>query len=481
MKLKLIMPRIEGPSIFSHRTIPEFMDNKIWLAPLSLPTIAALTPKDIEISILDENVEPVDFNENIDLVGISAFTSSAMRAYEIADNFRNRGVKVVLGGIHPSALPEEAISHADAVVIGEAENSWSELISDFRKERLRNFYKSSSRADFKKSVIPRWDLLKMDSYRAFLIQTTRGCPFNCSFCSVKSFLGEEYRFKPIENVVEEIKAMKNLKNNISLFFADDNFAANPKRTKELLLAFSDLKIKNWVAQISINTEDEILNLMADNGCSHVAIGLESLSQKTIDIMGKGRINKVEEYGKIVDRIHSYGMGVLATFITGHDSEDINIFDEIIQFVGNYNIEFPLVGLLTPFPGTTIAKQLHQENRIIDNDWRHYDCRYVCFKPNSISAEELNRRIKEVNQKLYSYESLYDRLSKSWNRGIFCRKTNIIEYVFNKYRLKFSLFAFKLKDVKRAWFILRSLWHISNPKFYSIFISLNIHDIVYNKI
>jgi len=480
MKLKLIFPKAERTSLLDHRTIAEFIENKIWLAPLSLATVAALTPKEIEVSILDENLEQIDFNENIDLVGISAFTSSVTRAYEIADNFRNKGVKVVLGGIHPSALPDEAICHADAVVIGEAENVWNEVINDFKKGQPKQFYKSPFRADLKRLVTPKWDLLKLDSYRSFTIQTTRGCPFNCSFCSVKAFFGEGYRFKPIENVVKEIKALQSLKHKVTLFFADDNFAADSKRTRELLIALSELKIRNWVAQVSINIEDGVLKLMADNGCSHVIIGLESLLQETVDLMNKGMVNKVKAYSEIIDKIHFYGMGVLASFIVGHDSEGIEIFEKINKFVYNSNIEFPLITSLTPFPGTVIARQLLKENRITDNDWRHYDCSQVCFKPRLTSAEELCHRTAETNKKLYAYNNLYNRLSRSWRKGIFVKETNIIGYLFNKNRLKFSLYALRFKDIKRAWFIFKSLWHISNPKFYTIFLSLNIHDIFYNK-
>ncbi|MFC1658032.1 B12-binding domain-containing radical SAM protein [Candidatus Omnitrophota bacterium] len=480
MKLQLILPRTVRLSILDHRSIAEFMEDRAWLAPLPLATIAALTPEGVEISIVDENIEQIDFNANVDLVGISVFTSSAVRAYEIADKFRKSGVKVVLGGIHPSALPEEAICHADAVVIGEAEGVWKEVISDFQKGKLRRFYKASFREDLKKPLIPRWDLIKLDSYRAFAIQTTRGCPFNCSFCSVKVFFGAEYRFKPIENVIEEIKALQRLKPRATLFFVDDNFAANPKRTQEFLAELSRLKIRNWVAQITINTEDRVLQSMAACGCSHVVVGLESLIQKTIDSMNKGAVNRVKTYSDVINKIHSYGMGVLASFIVGYDSEDKSIFDKIKKFVEDCNIEFPLVCSLTPFPGTAIAKQLLEENRIIDNDWRHYDCSLFCFKPKPESAAELSRMVIDTNKRFYAYGNLYNRLSKSWRKGIFTRTTSLGGYFFNRNRLKFSLYALRLKDIKRCWFMLKSLWHIPNPKFYTIFLSLNIHDILHKK-
>ncbi|MFA6358395.1 MAG: radical SAM protein [Candidatus Omnitrophota bacterium] len=479
MKLKLILPKSEKSFINDHRPIKEFMDSKVWFAPSSLPLIAALTPEGIEVSITDENVEPIDFNEKIDLVGISAFTSLAVRAYEIADNFKNKGVKVVLGGIHPSVLPEEAILHADAVVIGEAENVWAQLINDFLNGKLGRFYQSSTRADLKKLLIPRWDLLKLNSYRAFLIQTTRGCPFNCSFCSVKAFFGDEYRFKPIENVIQEIKALQDLGHKGNFFFVDDNFAANVKRTEELLLALKKLKINNWTTQISINTDERILKLMADCGCSHVVIGLESVSQKTVDSMNKGTVNRVEYYSKIIKKIHSYGIGVVASFIAGHDSDDINVFDEIKNFAYNNNIEFPLVSILTPYPGTDIAKQLRKDGRISCSDWRNYDSATVCFRPNSLSSEELGYCGNKINKEFYEYGNLYFRLSKSWGKGILTKKINLISYFFNKKRLKFSLSALRLRDKRRAWFILKSLWRIPSPKFYTIFLGLTLYDILYD--
>ncbi|MFA7283778.1 MAG: radical SAM protein [Candidatus Omnitrophota bacterium] len=479
MKLKLIIPKSERRFINDHRSIKELMDNKVWFAPISLPIIAALTPQGVDVSITDENIEPVDFNEKVDLVGISASTPLAMRAYEIAENFKNRGVKVVLGGIHPSVLPDEAIGHADAVVIGEAENVWGELINDFLSGRLKSFYKSSTKADLKKLIIPRWDLLKLDSYRAFLIQTTRGCPFNCSFCSVKAFFGDGYRFKPIENLIQEIKTLQKLGCKGNFFFVDDNFASDTKRTAELLSVFKQLGVKNWTAQISVNTDERVLKLMADCGCSHVVIGLESVSQKTVNSMNKGSVNRVEYYSRVINRVHFYGIGVVGSFIVGHDSDDKTVFGEINKFVYANNIEFPLVSILTPYPGTGIAKQFQQENRITCNNWRNYDNTTVCFVPRSLSGEDLYYYTNKINKEFYEYDNLYYRLSRSWKKGILVKKINIFGYFFNKKKLKLSLLALKLKNKKKSWFILKSLWLMPSPKFYSIFLGLTLYDAFYN--
>ena len=207
MKLELISPKNnaseDGRELWDGKFYSLLYGvNKYTTAFLAMPTIAALTPKDIEVSITDENIERIDFDKQVDLVGITCSTWLA-RAYEIADEFRRRGVTVVLGGIHPSMLPYEAIEHADAVVIGEAENVWRNLIEDFRENKLRQFYKSSELPELENLPIPRWDLLKNDRYFYHTIQTTRGCPYDCEFCTVKAMFGGKYRYKPVKDTIRE--------------------------------------------------------------------------------------------------------------------------------------------------------------------------------------------------------------------------------------------------------------------------------------
>ncbi|GAG81765.1 unnamed protein product, partial [marine sediment metagenome] len=258
MKLKLIVP----VSVEQRRWVRYFA-----LPPLNLLYVAALTPKDVEITLVDEHVDRIDFEEEVDLVGITSLTATAPRGYEIADEFRKRGVKVVLGGIHSSALPQEAIQHADSVVIGEAENLWPEVIEDFKKKRLKKFYQSSQKPSLENLPLPRRDLLQGKRYLTKnFIMTTRGCPFDCDFCSVTRFFGKRHRFRPVGDVIKEIES---LKGNFTVF-ADDNVIAHKKYAKELFKALIPCK-KRWFSQadLTMAQDEELLKLAVQSGCEGV--------------------------------------------------------------------------------------------------------------------------------------------------------------------------------------------------------------------
>ncbi len=266
MKLKLIVPvGVKQKSLARYFSIP----------PRNLLYVAAVTPKDAEIVLVDEHVGKIDFEEEIDLVGITALTATAPRAYEIGDEFKRRGVKVVLGGIHPSILPEEAIQHADAVVVGEAENLWPQLIEDFKRRELKRFYQSSQKPSLENLPFPRRDLLEGKRYLTKnFIQVTRGCPFDCDFCSVSKFFGKKHRFRPVGDVIKEIESLKGK----FTVFADDNIVAQAKHAKELFKALIPYK-KRWFSQaaLTMNDDDELLRLSAQSGFEGVYIGFESLS------------------------------------------------------------------------------------------------------------------------------------------------------------------------------------------------------------
>lgn len=262
MKLKLIFPKGQTHNFWDLKFSAKISGRKYAGIPLSLPTVAALTPKDIDIEIIDENVEPIDFNDRVDLVGISFFTAFANRAYEIADEFRKRGVAVVFGGIHASALPKEALQHADSVVVGEAEDVWGSLIQDFREGELKNIYTSQNYPDLKNSPIPRWDLVKVNNYTFNSVQSSRGCPFDCEFCSVKSFLGQECRFKQLSSVLKEIEHLHNLNYKKGIVFADDNILSDKRYTKDLVSSLIKIGIKNWWCQASINISQRLRTVLS---------------------------------------------------------------------------------------------------------------------------------------------------------------------------------------------------------------------------
>lgn len=419
MKLELISPK-SSPSEDGR----EFWDgkfralvygvNKYTTAFLALPTIAALTPEDVEVNITDENIEQINFDKNVDLVGVTCSTWLAPRAYEIADEFRQRGVSVVLGGIHPSMLSYEAIEHADAVVIGEAENVWRKLVEDFRENRLRTFYKSPVVPKLEHLPVPRWDLLKNRKYFYHTIQTTRGCPYDCEFCTVKAMFGGKYRYKPVKDTIKEMETLLDIEKKL-FFFVDDNFIGNRKHTKELLRELIPLKIV-YFTHVSLNLakDEELLSLLAESGCRKVVIGFESLVNANLKQMGKDKSYKVEQYAEDIMKIQSLGIEIQGSFMFGSDFDDETVFEKTVDFINHANLAAVTLSVLTPLPGTRLFRRFDKEGRLLYNDWRKYDGRQVCFQPKLMSPEALQNGYNWAMQQGHSYESIFKRLRGVWN-------------------------------------------------------------------
>jgi radical SAM superfamily enzyme YgiQ (UPF0313 family) len=373
---------------------------------LALTTLAALTGEGWKVSIIDENVDSIDFSDSPDLVAITVMTPLAKRGYEIADSFRRKGVPVVLGGIHPTMMKDEAKIHADAVVMGEAEETWPRVLSDFKRGNLQPFYESTDFCSLDKLIIPKRSLLNRKGYFfTNTIQTTRGCPFDCEFCSVTSFYGRTYRVRPVEDVISEIGQME----KSFLFFVDDNIAGNSSYAKELFRALIPLKIK-WFSQASLNIvkDRKLLNLAQRSGCKGLFIGFESLSQENLKAMGKSA-NRVSEYNDAIKMLHDHGIGIQGSFIFGTDYDDKSVFSDVLRFVEKTHIEAVLFSILTPFPGTRIYETLQRENRIIDTNWEKYDMNHVVFKPKKMTPEELQDGFNRTYRELYGHRSILKRL------------------------------------------------------------------------
>lgn len=409
--------------------------------PLSLLQVAALTPNHYKIELFDENVETErieerDLNE-VDLVGLSVMTPEAPRAYTLADGLRRKGKKVVLGGIHPTALPKEAIQHADAVVIGEAEGIWQKVLEDFERKTLKKFYKGERFPSLSKLPIPRRDLLKKELYTLpNTIQVSRGCPFNCSFCSVSRFFGNRYRFRPIPEVVAEIEEMikndnihpvRRFLSNIIwekfsqpvIVFVDDNISGNKRYARELFRALIQLRIY-WGGQASINIarpeNEELLKLAAESGCKLLFIGFESISLQGLKEAHK-RINKPQEYTQAIKLFHKYGIGVLGAFIFGFDSDDKSVFEETLRFTQEVKLDGAQFTILTPPPGTELMEKLEKENRTINKNWQCYDFTTSVFQPEKITQKELEAGRKWALQKFYSKRSILQRIPLDYRRLI----------------------------------------------------------------
>ncbi|MDD2751573.1 MAG: radical SAM protein [Candidatus Omnitrophica bacterium] len=486
MKIKLIAPKRKlewEQSFWDLKSLCKLIGREAGGAPLALPTLAALTPLDVDVVLTDENVEPINFEEKVDLVGITGMTCLIPRSYEIADEYRKRGVPVVIGGIHASMLSEEAIQHCDSVVVGEAEEIWEQVVRDGQKKNLQKFYRSSRFPDLTNSPIPRWDLLKNDKYCYFTIQTGRGCPFDGDFCSVKVFNGREYRHKKIEQVVKEIEMLQSIDHKKLMFFTDDNLLAIPKYTEELMRKIIPLKIKSWWCQSSVNRlkDGKMLDLMHEAGCRLVFVGFESISQKSLAAMNKSHVNKVEEYKETVNLVHSHKIAVFGSFILGGDDDDENIFEDTTKFIDNTNIAFSMINIMTPLPGSNLYKRFKHENRILDNDWERYNGELICFRPEIISHEILQKGYIFVYNTIYSYDNLYKRLYNLWSRSVFVRSNKSSLFgLFSKGRILLTIKSMFLNDKARRSFILRSLWNVYITSITnSVAIALNFHDYAEN--
>ena len=296
MKIRLIDPAYEHPFIGHSQKVIK----RIWFAHLTLTTLAALTPSDIDVRITDENVEPIDFDEDVDLVGVTGMIIHASRAYEIAHRFRERGVPVVMGGPHASSLPLEAKQHVDAVVMGEAEKVWTDLIRDFQHGSLKPFYRADDYCSMEGLPPPRLDLLKKDAYWTInCVQTTRGCPYRCDYCHVTHFFGNTYRCRPLNEVIAEVN---HLEGNF-LVFIDDNIAGNRQYAKEFFTQLKPLK-KQWAGQASITIarDPELLRLAADSGCVSLFIGMESLSAANLESVKKS-FNRPGQFEDAIKAFH----------------------------------------------------------------------------------------------------------------------------------------------------------------------------------
>jgi radical SAM superfamily enzyme YgiQ (UPF0313 family) len=371
---------------------------------LSSLTVAASLPEDVEARIVDEEVEAVDLNAEADIVGISCMTFNAPRAYELADTFRKRGKTVFLGGYHPSFLPREAILHADAVCIGEAESNLPLMISDFKSGNLKQFYKAGL-ADLQGMKIPDRSLIKGNKYLwADAVQATRGCRNHCTYCSIAAFFGNTFRARPAAEVIGELKTLRR-----NIIFMDDNITTDREYAAELFEKMIPLR-KNWFSQCSITIADdpELLDLAAKSGCRGLFVGFESLSQDGLHKWGKD-FNRSHDYAHSIARLHNQGIAVYAGIVFGNDRDKPAVFSQTLDFLLQNKVDALQATILTPFPGTPLFAEMDRAGRITDRDWSKYDFKNVVFRPELMGRDELERGYRRVLRRFYSTPSLMRRL------------------------------------------------------------------------
>jgi len=385
------------------------------LPHLGLLKVAAVTPSPWEVRVIDEKVEPLDFNTPADLVGITAMTPTASRAYKIADEFRRRGVPVVMGGMHVSSLPDEALAHCDAVLVGEAEELWPQFLADFDRGECDRIYRHESGLPSLAAQPPsNWELYSRKNYLpVHFVETTRGCPLDCEFCAVTNAFGGRFRNRPADDVLSELRSLKpfagfwTLKNCV--FFVDDNIISNRAYTKEFLARAADLKL-NWFSHASMNivNDPEMLKLCAQSGCRGLFIGFETLSPETMRSIGH-KPNRPQDYLDIVNKIHDHGIGIDASFVFGFDTDDVGVFDRTIDFVLRAKIEIPYFSILTPYPGTRLHQRLVSEGRLLTRDWSCYDTSHVVFRPKTLKPEQLFEGYLRAWKEAFSWPAMWQRL------------------------------------------------------------------------
>jgi radical SAM superfamily enzyme YgiQ (UPF0313 family) len=370
--------------------------------------VAAASPRGVEVSLCDDALEEVDFDARPDLVGLTANTAQAPRAYEIAAEFRARGVPVVMGGMHASALPDEALQHVDAVVVGEAEGIWHQVLADFRDGGPRGVYRSEQFPSLDNLAWPRRDLINQDAYLAgATVQATRGCPHNCDFCSVSTFFGRRQRLRPVDQVIDEIQHIDAER----VILVDDNIMGRPSYAAELFDRLADLKTK-WLSQASTTMLEKVdlIKHAGRAGCEALFVGLESIIPENLKAMGKS-FNVVDKYRNLVDVLHEHGISIIGSFMFGLDHDDESVFERTVQFTEDAQIDLCLFSILTPLPGTAVYRRLEAEGRIFERDWSKYDATHATFRPNSITPERLESGLRWIYQRFYSWRSILRRTAR----------------------------------------------------------------------
>ncbi|MEI8355241.1 MAG: radical SAM protein [Deltaproteobacteria bacterium] len=377
---------------------------------LSFAALAAVTPQCWQLELCDENIEPIECPADVDLVAITAMTPQAPRAYEIAALFRARGVRVVMGGFHASALPEEALCYVDAVVVGEGEIVWPLLLADFERGALQRLYRSDGLLDMAGIPAACREIFSRKRYLLTnTLQTTRGCPHECDFCSVTAFYGRNYRKRPLTSVLAELEILR--KKNSFAFFVDDNLVADRRYALELFSGMQGMGFK-WLSHASVDfaRDPELMKAAGDAGCIGMFVGFESLSQETLATMRK-RTNLARNYLDEARALRDNGIGILGSFVLGNDGDTPDVFEDILRFCEEARLEGAIFPILTPYPGTEVRARLLAEGRITSNDWQEYDMGHVTFKPSGMTAKELAAGQVWLNRAFYSFPSMYRRIFK----------------------------------------------------------------------
>ncbi len=376
---------------------------------ITMPYLAAFAPPHWTVLHIDEAVRQVDFGMQADLVAITFHTPSAPHAYALAARFRQRRIPVVLGGPHVTLMPDEAEAHADVIFVGEAESNWPQFMREFDAGRYSQRYCSTESPTLEDAPMSRKDLFHRRDHTGGVLFATRGCPYSCDFCTLAVMYQSRVRKRRVEAVAEEYGSFPGK----VIILWDDNIASDIEYAKALFRALAPHH-KWWSSQASIHAaqDDEFLELAARSGCKQLFVGLESISQASVNEVRKG-FNRVADYVRAIERIHSHGIAVQAGIVFGFDNDKRAIFGETLDFLEAAGVQNATFNILTPFPGTRLYQRLEAEGRILTRDWSKYNGRAdVVFLPRQMSPEELMAGFQYANRRFYSWKSVYRRLSRS---------------------------------------------------------------------
>ncbi|QUI21863.1 radical SAM protein [Vallitalea pronyensis] len=422
IKTALIVPK--GSKYGKNKYLKDFLERNdvvskfygAWETPnLSLLTIAGLFPPDYSLHFIDEDHgEEIPFHQHFDLVILTGMTQQINRAYEICSQFKAKGSHTVIGGIHATIYPDEAMGYANTVMVGEGEAIFLEFLEDFRVGQPKKIYKASYYIDLSQSPIPRYDLINTALYSSYSIQTTRGCPRTCGYCTLPVMYGSKYRSKSIKQVIAEIRAIKAIDPSPFIFFADDNMFIDMENSIKLLEAIKKEDII-WGTQTDISVADntKVLNLLKGAGCRWLFIGFENITKNSLELLDKNKwkANIANRYAKMIEKIHHAGIYIWGSFMFGTDNDSMGVFENTLDFTMKNGIYSGSFTILTPLPGTELFMKMDKENKIIDYDWSRYTFWDVVYKPLLMTEDELAKGVAWIYDQFYSQKNTKIRMSR----------------------------------------------------------------------